>query len=45
MTLVVGILACIAYLVTCPNNFGKKNCMLILNNFVNSAWFAREQRL
>ena len=42
MTLVVGILACIAWLVPYPNNFGVKDCILMLNNTVNRAWFARE---
>ena len=45
MTLVVGILVCIAWLVPYPNNIGGKDCMLMLNNTVNSAWFARERRL
>ena len=45
MTLVVGILACITWLVPYPNDIDRKDCMLILNNTVNSAWFAREPRL
>ena len=45
MTLVVGILVCIAWLVPYPNNIGGKDCMLMLNNTVNNAWFAKEQRL
>ena len=45
MTLVVGILVCIAWLVPYPNDIGGNNCMLKLNNTVNDAWFAREQRL
>ena len=43
--LVVGILVCITWLVPYPNNIGGKDCMLMLNNTVNSAWFARERRL
>ena len=45
MTLVVGILVCIAWLVPYPNNIGGKDYMLMLNNTVNNAWFAKEQRL
>ena len=45
MTLVVGILVCIAWLVPYPNDIGGKDCMLMLKNTVNNAWFAREQRL
>ena len=41
MTLVAGILVCIAWLVPYPNDFGRKDCMLILNNTANSTWFAR----
>ena len=36
---------CITWLVPYPNNIGGKDCMLILNNTLNSGWFAREQRL
>ena len=42
MTLVVGILVCIAWLMPYPNDIGGKDCMLMLNNTVNNAWFARE---
>ena len=28
-----------------PNDIGEKDCMLMINNTVNSAWFAEEQRL
>ena len=45
MTLAVGILVCIAWLVPYPNAIGRKDCMLMLNNTVNSAWFTRERRL
>ena len=45
MTLVVGILVCIAWLVPYPNDIGGKDCMLMLNNTVKSAWFAKGQRL
>ena len=45
MTLVVGILVCIAWLVPYPNDIIRQDCMLMLNNTVNSAWFARDQRL
>ena len=45
MTLVVGILVCIAWLVPYPNNIGGKDCMLMLNNTVKNAWFAKGQRL
>ena len=45
MTLVVGILVCITWLVTYPNDIGEKNCMLILKSTENSTRFAREQRL
>ena len=45
MTLVVGILVCITWLVPCPNDIGGKNCMLMLNNTVCNAWFARERSL
>ena len=45
MTLAVGILVCIACLVPYPNDIGGKDCMLILNNTVDSAWFARERSL
>ena len=45
MTLAVGILVCIAWLVPYPNNIGGKDCMQMLNNTVNNAWFARNQRL
>ena len=45
MTLVVGILVCIAWLVPYPNDIGGKDCMLMLNHTVNNAWFAKEQRL
>ena len=42
MTLVVGILVCIAWLVPYPNDIGGKDCILMLNITVNSAWSARE---
>ena len=45
ITLVVGILVYIAWLVPYPNDIGGKDCMLMLNNTLNSVWFAREQRL
>ena len=45
MTLVVGILVCITWLVPYLNDIYRKDCMLILNNTVNNAWFARERRL
>ena len=45
MTLMVGILASIAWLVPYLNDIGGKDCMLILTKTVNNAWFAREQRL
>ena len=45
ITLVLGILVCIAWLVPYLNDIGGKDCMLMLNNTVNNAWFAREQRL
>ena len=41
MTLVVGILAYIICLVPYPNDIGGKDCMLMLNNTVNSGWFPR----
>ena len=44
MTLVVGILVYITWLVPYPNNIGGKDCMLMLNITLNSAWSAREQR-
>ena len=40
MSLVVGILVCIAWLVPYLNDIGGKDCMLMLNNTVNNAWFA-----
>ena len=45
MTLVVGILVYIAWLVPYPNDIGGRDCMLMLNNTVNNAWFDRERRL
>ena len=42
MTLVVGILVCIAWLVPYSNDIGGKDSMLILNNTVTNAWFDRE---
>ena len=45
MTLVVGILACIAWLVPYLNDNGGQDCMVMLNNTVSSAWFVREQSL
>ena len=45
MTLVVGILVYITWLVPYPKDIGGKDCMLMLNNTVNNAWFAKEQRL
>ena len=36
---------CIAWLVPYPNNIDRKDYMLIFNNTVNSAWFAKERRL
>ena len=42
MTFVLGILVCIEWLVLYPNTIGIKDCMLMVNNIVNSAWFARE---
>ena len=43
ITLMVGILLCITWLVPYPNDIGRKDCMLILNNTVNNAWLAREE--
>ena len=45
ITLVVGILVCIMWLVPYPNDIGGKNYMPILNSTINNALFAREQRL
>ena len=45
MTLIVGILVCIAWLVPYPNDTGGRDWILMLNNAVNSAYFAIEQRL
>ena len=45
VTFVVDIFVCIAWLVPYPNDIGGKDCMPMLNNTVNSVWFAREQRL
>ena len=45
MTFVVGMLVCIASLVLYPNDIGGKDYMLMLNNTVKSAWFARERSL
>ena len=45
ITLVVGILAYIAWLVPYPNDIGGKDCMLMLNNTANNAWFSGKQRL
>ena len=45
MTLVVGILVFVEWLVPYPNNIGGKDCMLILNNIVKNAWFAKGQKL
>ena len=45
MTLVVGILLYIAWLVPYPNDIGGKDYMLMLNNTVKNAWFAKGQRL
>ena len=45
VNLIVGIFVCIICLVPYSNDIGGKNCMLMLNNAVNSAWFARERRL
>ena len=45
MTLVVGILVCIAWLAPYPNNIGGKDCMLMLNNTVDNSWFDSERRL
>ena len=42
MTLVVGILVYIAWLVLYPSIIDGKDCMLVLNNTLNSAWFAGE---
>ena len=42
MTLAVGILVYIAWLLPYPNDIGGKGCMLMLNSTENSAWFARE---
>ena len=42
MTLVIDILVYIAWLVPYPNYIGGKDCMPILNNTVNNAWFARK---
>ena len=44
MTLAVGILAYITWLAPYPNDIVGKDCMLMLNNTVNNAWFARERR-
>ena len=41
----MGILVYITNLVAYPNNIRRKNCMLMLKNTVNNAWFARERRL
>ena len=45
MTLLVAILVCIAWLVPYLNDIGAKDCMLMLNNTMNSGWFAKERRL
>ena len=45
MTLIVGIFMYIAWLFLYPNNIGGKDCMLMLNTNVNSAYFARKKRL
>ena len=45
ITLVVGILVYIAWMVPYPNDTGEKDCILMLNITVNSAWSARERSL
>ena len=45
MTIAVGILVFIILLVLYSNDIGGKDCILILNMTVNSAWSAKEQRL
>ena len=42
MIIVVGILVCIIWLVLYANTISGKDCMLILNIVVNSAWFVTE---